>query len=262
MKGLIKKIQVNIPFSMLYESYLGSFIEDGLNPEIGFHATALDKYTLSDFGRIADQLHKSGLTITFHAPFIDLSPGSLDPKIRAITQDRFEQILQLIPLFKPKTVICHTGYDEKRYGFIRDIWIENSLKMWSWLSKRVQNEGARLLLENVYEHNPDDILVLLENLGNKKAGFCLDIGHQAAFSRTPLETWLEVLGSYLDQLHLHDNFGKRDEHLAMGKGNIDFPLLFSRLFTIKRKPPIITLEPHSEQEFLPSLEYLEKIWPW
>jgi len=27
-------------------------------------------------------------------------------------------------------------------------------------------------------------------------------------------------------------------------------------------PPIITLEPHQEEDLGPSLEYLARIWPW
>jgi hypothetical protein len=38
--------------------------------------------------------------------------------------------------------------------------------------------------------------------------------------------------------------------------------LFNKLKTMRKKPPIITLEPHEEEHLWPSLEYLEKIWPW
>ncbi|MBU4427513.1 MAG: sugar phosphate isomerase/epimerase [Proteobacteria bacterium] len=262
MSRLIKEVQVNIPFTMLHESYLKRFIKYGLNPEIGFDAAALDQYSLSDYSGIADQLHECGLTITLHAPFVDLSPGSPDPKVWAITQSRFEQILRLIPLFRPKTLVCHAGYDEKRYGYIRDIWVEKSLEMWSWLAKRVRDEGALLVLENVYEHRPDDIRFLFENLRDQRVGFCLDIGHQAAFSRAPLEKWIESLGQYIAQLHLHDNSGKLDEHQALGRGLIDFHMFFKKLVTMRKKPPIITLEPHREEHLWPSFEYLERIWPW
>ncbi len=260
MSRLIKEVQVNIPFRMLQESYLKRFIKYGLNPEIGFDAVALDQYSLSDYSGIADQLHECGRTITFHAPFADLSPGSPDPKVWAITQSRFEQILRLIPLFRPKTLVCHAGYDEKRYGYIRAVWVEKSLEMWSWLSKRVRDEGALLVLENVYEHRPDDIRFLFENLQDQRVGFCLDIGHQAVFSRAPLEKWIESLGQYITQLHLHDNSGKLDEHQALGQGLIDFHMFFKKL--VRKKPPIITLEPHREEHLWPSLEYLERIWPW
>lgn len=262
MTELIKKVQVNIPFTMLYESYLEGFIENGLNPEIGFHALDFDRYSFSDFKGIAEQLHKGGLTITIHSPFIDLSPGSPDPEVRMVTRKRFAQVLRLVPLFRPKTVVCHAGYDEKRYLEIRDTWIEKSLEMWSWLGEQVRSEGASLMLENVYEHNPEDIRILFENLGDYGVGFCLDPGHQAAFGRGSLKKWVESLGPYVEQLHLHDNSGRHDEHLALGTGGIDFRMLFKRLVTMKKGPPTITLEPHREADLWPSLEYLEKIWPW
>lgn len=262
MSKLIEITQVNIPFTMLYESYLDMFLTNGLNPEIGLDCTALENFSFSQFSDIADRLHQRGLSITLHAPFIDLSPGSPDPAVRALTRRRFEQMLELIPLFKPKTVVCHAAYDWKRYGAFRDQWIENSLQTWLWLSKRVRDEGAVLMLENVYEHGPDDMRIIFESLADHSVGFCFDTGHQAAFSRSALETWIESLGPFLGQVHLHDNCGNQDEHLALGRGNIDFPLLFEHLKSIKKDPPVITLEPHREKDFWPSIEYLEKVWPW
>jgi len=258
----VDKVQVNIPFTMLYETYLDRFVEYKLNPEIGFDAEALDRFSISDVVRVADKLHASGLVTTLHAPFIDLSPGSPDPKVRAITRKRFEQALKLIPVIKPRTFVCHAGYDEKRHVYLQDVWIENSLEMWSWLGRRVRDEGSLLMLENVFEQEPEEMKVLFDNLKSEEAGFCLDTGHQAAFGRAPLEEWVTSLGSYIGQLHINDNKGNRDEHLAIGKGNIDFQKFFEQVKTVKGEPPVTTLEPHSEEDLWPSLEYLEKVWPW
>jgi sugar phosphate isomerase/epimerase len=260
--GIIQKVQVNVPFTMLYESYLETFIEHGLNPEIGFDALDFERYSLSDFDGIANELNERGLTVTIHSPFTDLSPGSPDPEVRMTTRRRFEQVLQVVPVFRPKTVVCHAGYDEKRYLEMRHAWIGKSLEMWSWLGEQVRREGASLMLENVYEHNPEDIRILFENLRDHGVGFCLDTGHQAAFGRCSLEHWVETLGPYLGQLHVHDNSGGKDEHLALGRGRIDFRMLFKRLGDMRKGPPTITLEPHHEADLWPSLEYLEKIWPW
>ena len=262
MTRLTERVQVNIPFTMLYESYLDRFIEHRLNPEIGFDAEALDRYSLSDFEGIAKILHNAGLAITLHGPFTDLSPGSPDPKIRGVTQSRFEEVLRLLPLFRPKTVVLHMGYDQKRYFYMREAWIEKSLEMWSWLSERVQDEGASLMLENVYEYGPDDVRILFETLGRKKVGFCLDVGHQAAFSRASLDSWVDSLEPFIGQLHLHDNAGTQDDHLALGNGTIDFRGLLRRLNATRDNPPFVTLEPHTEEDLWPSLEYLEKTWPW
>ncbi len=262
MSWLIEKIQVNIPFTMLYDSWLEVFVKNRLNPEIGLDAAALDRFSLADFGAIADELHKQNLTITLHAPFMDLSPGSPDPKVKETTRGRFEQVLEVVPLFKPKTVVCHAGYDEKRHGYVRDIWLENSMGIWSWLGGRLRREGSLLMLENVYEHGPEDIRPFFETLGNQEAGFCLDTGHQAVFSRNSLSTWVDALGPFIGQLHIHDNSGRKDEHLPPGRGAIDFGDFFKRVAAIKKGPPVITLEPHREEDLRPGLECLEKIWPW
>ena len=50
------------------------------------------------------------------------------------------------------------------------------------LLDRVRNEGVSLMFENVYEHHPDEILILFETLGKERVGFCLGTVHQAVFS--------------------------------------------------------------------------------
>lgn len=99
MNTLTNMIQVNIPYTMLCQSYLDRFITHRLNPEIGFDADALDHCSLSDVNIVARRLCDCGLTITLHAPFIDLSPGSPDPEVRRLTQKRIEQVVRLIPYF-------------------------------------------------------------------------------------------------------------------------------------------------------------------
>jgi len=262
MNPLTDMLQVNIPFTMLCESYLDRFIQRRLNPEIGFDADALDNYSFSDVETVARRLCDAGLTITFHAPFMDLSPGSPDQKVRALTIQRLEQIIRMIPLFRPKTVVCHTGYDHKRYWHMKDVWLENSIDSWSRIAGQIRSEGAVMMLENVYEKTPDDMLTLLKNLQDHEVGFCLDTGHQAVFSTASIDMWITSLGPYLGQMHLHDNHGQADEHLALGRGHIDFYRLFRQITAVCDTRPVITLEPHREEELWPSVTYLEKIWPW
>ncbi|MBW2590566.1 MAG: hypothetical protein JRD71_07605 [Deltaproteobacteria bacterium] len=92
MSWIVKKVQVNIPFTMLWDSYIDLFIKNGLNPEIGLDAVSLKRFSFDDFKDIARRLHKQNLTITLHAPFIDLSPGSLDPDVLDLTRHCFKQL--------------------------------------------------------------------------------------------------------------------------------------------------------------------------
>jgi sugar phosphate isomerase/epimerase len=262
MRKIREKVQINIPFTMLHDSYLELFLEERFNPEIGFDAESLHRFSLEEFRQVAEQCREQGLRVTFHAPFVDLSPGSPDPDVWRLTRRRYEQVVDLIPLFRPRTMVCHAGFERKRYGYLQDVWLEKSLKMWRWLGKRVYEEGTQLMLENVFEESPDELRQLFKSLDGEKVGFCLDIGHQSAFSSTPLETWIDFLGDSIGQLHLHDNRGNEDDHIALGRGTIDFRRFFHVLRKAVAGPPVVTLEPHRKEEVWPSLEFLAEEWPW
>ena len=257
-----RQVQVNIPFSMLWDQYADRFLQAGLNPEVGIDAASMDRFSRADFAAMARRLLERGVTVTIHGPFFDMCPGSLDPQIRAVTRKRFEQLLELVPLFEPKTVVLHAGYDWKRYGYVRDAWLENSLTTWRWLAEQLHALGSRLMLENVYESEPEEIRTLFEQLSGQGVGLCLDTGHLTAFGNASAVEWLDTLAAHLGQLHLHDNHGSYDQHLALGTGGIDFAAFFQHLAALFPTPPVITLEPHQEEALAPSLSYLEKIWPW
>jgi len=262
MSDLRRLVQVGVPFTMLRESLLDHFIRHGLNPEIGIDAEAIERYAPRDFEDVADRLHRQGLAVTLHAPFVDLSAGSTDPAIRAVTRRRFDELMELVPLFRPRTVVAHAGYDWQRYEYFRNIWLDHSVRFWGEVAQRLNRSGSRLVLENVYEHRPDEILELFERLHTQNVGLCLDCGHLTAFGRAPLEEWLDVLGPFIGQLHLHDNGGKKDDHLAMGRGLIDFRPLFAYLQTHPIRPPVVTMEVHRYDDIWASLEFLERLWPW
>ncbi len=91
----------------------------------------------------------------------------------------------------------------------------------------------------------------------RPVGFCFDTGHMNAFSTTAMQDWLDDLGAFLTQIHLHDNDGHWDDHLAVGDGNIDFDILFGYIARCSKKP-ILTLEAHEETSLWKSLETLSR----
>ena len=48
MQDILRQVQVNIPFTMLYDDYLDRFLEFGLNPEIGIDFKLLFAYLISN----------------------------------------------------------------------------------------------------------------------------------------------------------------------------------------------------------------------
>jgi sugar phosphate isomerase/epimerase len=255
-RRLLKKVQINLPFPMLLEN-LETILAMGLQPELYFSGLTLDRLSGKDVEKAARKLEEEDTPVTFHGPFMDLSPGSVDEKIRQVTAFRFNQVMELASPFRPRSIVFHAGYDRWRYDGDEAPWLENSLLTWRPFVERAEALSVRLALENVYEENPSILRRLLEAIGSPYLGFCLDAGHGYIFSQVPLRQWVEVLGPWLIEVHLHDNHRGADEHLPLGLGEIDFPGIFASLQG-KNLQPIYTLEPHLQEHLEPSLKAVEK----
>jgi sugar phosphate isomerase/epimerase len=258
---LLGCIQVNAPFQLLVDRYLELFLRHGINPEIGFDSNALDLKDEVTLKTVARRLAEQGLSVTLHGPFMDLVPGGVDGELRKASARRLQQAMDLIPRFRSRSVVFHAGYDDRCYSQHREEWLAGSLTTWGPLVRKAEELDVLINLENVFEQTPEMILALLKRISSEHIGFCLDVGHCNAFSRTSLKEWLDALGPYLQEVHLHDNDGMDDDHGPIGTGTVPFEELFQYL-TERRMRPVLTLEPHEEASLWKSLETLEKIWPW
>ncbi len=253
---ILKKCFVNAPWYELKDRYLNLFLEHRIQPEIGFEGTCLYEEPYEEFKRIALLLRKHGLNCTLHAPFFELAPGALDPYILKASRNKLKKAFELIPLFQPKSIVCHLNFEENKQGYKQDAWSKIALDTWQSLLELAEKFQVKMMLENTYELGPAAHQLLLSRLASPFAGFCLDAGHLMSFAKNPWQDWLPALSPWLGQIHLHDNDGSFDQHLAPGLGNFDFPGLFTFLADNKLNP-LITLEPHSEQDLWATLDYLE-----
>ncbi|MFH1147885.1 MAG: sugar phosphate isomerase/epimerase family protein [Pseudomonadota bacterium] len=260
MGDLIRKVQVNVPFRLLKEKYLSLVLRNHINPEIGIDGFSLDRYSSREFSSIARMLQEEGLSITLHAPFMDMVPGSPDSIMREATRQRLDQAFEMLDIFEPRSIVCHTGFHE-RYMSQFDLWLEASVETWRNLLEKSSGTTTKIMFENVYESDPGIHLALFNALDSPRMGFCFDIGHWNAFTpRVDVRLWFEALGSFLGQLHVHDNRGQVDDHLPVGQGNIDFESFFLLLKNFSGL--IVTLEPHKEEDIFTSIEALDIVWPW
>jgi len=257
IEDIIRKVQMCIPFRLLKEKYLPVVLENRINPEIGIEAGVIDTHSMKDFSEMASILQQEGLLITLHGPFYDLVPGGIDKKILKATRERLKEAFDIIPVFEPLSIVCHTGYDRKRYHEVEDNWLDTALETWTPFVKDLEETRTTLMLENVYERTPRMLQKLLRGLNSEKAGFCFDLGHMNVFSETNMEGWLTALGPFVKELHLHDNDGTSDDHLAIGDGKIDFESLFEHVEENHMRP-IMTLEAHKEKWIWQSLEVLSR----
>jgi len=252
----VSPIHINVPYPMLLER-IDFVIRYRFHPEIYFSGADLDDSNSTEVKQLAETLHEKSLACTIHGPFMDLSPGGVDRKIREVTLGRLSKTIELANPFKPKVIVFHPGYEKWNFDGDVGLWLEGSLQTWKPLVEEAKAGELTIAIENVYEESPDSLLKLLKEIHSPHFRFCFDTGHYNVFGKTPLSLWIEQLGDYLVEVHLHDNHGERDDHLPMGEGSFDFRELFS-LFSRWGLQPIYTLEPHQEDHLWRGLEAVKQ----
>lgn len=246
---------IHMPYHMIGH-YLSFIIKNKINLELYFSSDVLDKTDCSEIEKLIKNLSYNP-SFTIHAPFMDLSPGAVDSKIRNVTIERFNQIFSFAEIIKPKAIVFHSGYEKWKYSLKIDVWLENSLKTWKDFITKAKDLNTKIVIENIFEDKPDNLRLLMENLGCEYFGLCFDSGHFNLFSKISLKEWLSQTKDYILELHLHDNNRTSDAHLAIGEGNFDFNTLFSEL---KDRNIIYTIEGHTEQDVIKSMERLQNIF--
>jgi len=248
--------QIHIPFWKI-EEHIDFINSLRLDLEIYINSESLDTLSKRDITNTRDRF-KHSPTITIHGPFMDISPGAVDPRVRDITLDRFLKTIEITEPLSPKVFVFHSGYEKWRYGLRHDIWLEQSLRTWTEIYKKT---GARIAIENIFEDEPTTLESLMRHLikeGVSGLGICFDTGHFNLFSKVPLRDWLSSIGDFITELHLHDNNKLSDAHLPIGDGNFDFPSLFEWLSG--KKDIIYTIEAHSPEDALRSMKSLEGLF--
>jgi sugar phosphate isomerase/epimerase len=243
------KPHVHVPYDSL-DRYLDFLKAEKLNLEIYFGARSIDSITAADIDALKNKLdYRPRLSI--HAPFMDLSPGAVDVKVREVTIKRFSDMLDISESLMPEVIVFHSGYDRWKYDNRVEIWLEGSLETWRPINKKAADMGIKIAVENIFEDEPENLRRLVSAIDSDNFGICFDTGHFNLFSKLTLTEWLGIIKPYVKELHLHDNARYKDEHLAIGEGDFDFQTLFTEL---KGSDCVYTIEAHSVEDVKKSLE--------
>lgn len=253
--------------------YLEQLLQKGLRPEIGIQhgGFALPPARHKEVSAI---IKDHGLSCAIHLPFYEVHPGTVDSAKWRKSQDILLRSLEIAAWYDPDHLIGHPEYEpqlDSRSAFSGTVapdladcpgerWLDQSAKAWDEV---LSHSPARLYLENTCDQSPRAILSLLEMLQDQ-AAMCFDIGHwfsAAGGSRLRnLSKWIDLLAGRLGHLHLHDNHGREDLHLGIGRGDIDFDE-FLNLLKAHGLTPTLTLEAHSLDHLDQSLAWLDRLPP-
>lgn len=159
-------------------------------------------------------------SLWFHAPFAEISPCAIDPKVKALTKERYSQSLEIARELGIKRLVIHGGYIPHVY--YPEHYVEESISFWKEFLIDAP-EDISIALENVMEPEPSTLVGIAAGVNDPRLGLCLDIGHANCdiTSAKPLE-WISPMAPYLKHVHIHDNNGGRDLHLPLGEGNVPF----------------------------------------
>ncbi|MDR2354170.1 MAG: sugar phosphate isomerase/epimerase [Deltaproteobacteria bacterium] len=244
----------------------------GYFPEIYFES-AWTRYSTQKHLELAKKVQNELGGCAIHLPYSGLLPGKDAPNIR----ETLKKATAIANLYAPIHLVGHAFYrilkdsqdsPRKHVTPIKDTltgpdstpneeFIKNSLLAWNGV---LEETSANLYLENTSERSPYPILAVLKELPADRTSMCLDIGHwhTSGMGHTwkNLPEWIKLCQDRLGHLHLHDNDGTSDQHLPIGKGRIDFHLLWSLLNQYGLNPSI-TIENHEAFELEISVDYFK-----
>ena len=240
-----------------FDDFLSFAKMHACNIELGTfaYAEALD----SNWRRVATG-HQRALAnfqgkVSLHGVFQDICVHSSDSKIAKVSKQRILRNMDIARLLNAKYVVFHANFNPFVAGELyRNNWLERNAAFWSQVLKEYD---ATVLLENFWEPSPEIFRALLSRVSNPRLNVCLDTGHINAFSTVPFDGWVSALSQHCPYMHLSDNRGKSDEHLAIGSGNIDWQA-FTATLAKDRIRPEITLETETLEKTSQSLNYLQK----
>lgn len=186
----------------------------------------------------------------FHAPFNEIHPSAIDPKIRKVGMDRLNQAFRLAQNYNINRMVVHSGYLPDVY--FPQWFIERSVEFWHEFMAD-KPSCFQIVIENQLEQKAYLLPELCEKLKHPQIGLCLDIGHALYRSEENIYSWVDAFAPYTKHIHLHTNDKTWDWHWCLNKGCVDMEKFVPYLIT-KMPNATITLENLKAEDSLVWLE--------
>jgi sugar phosphate isomerase/epimerase len=219
------------------------------------------------YNSVAELQQDLGFMCTVHLPFVWVEAASLNETIRQASMACLQQAVKVTGAIDVHSYVLHlwgltTGQvvsqlrEPVQRQVLMDVLLSQASRSLSALCDIV--DPSDLCVENLEDSLFDLALPMIEEYG---VSICLDVGHLALQGREAL-TFLARHGERVREIHLHDAIGPQHEgeqrvrdHLAVGKGQLDYAALIGRLAELDYQGPII-LELNSKADLEQSLAVL------
>jgi sugar phosphate isomerase/epimerase len=194
-----------------------------------------------------------------HLPFSDMNLAGLNPGIHGEVLRQMKHYLHMASGLVDVAVL-HPGYLSPYGSKLPEKAWDTCIWSIQELCDVALDSGIIIAVENmpnfpkIFGRYPDEMLDILEQVDRKNVGMTLDTGH--ANTMGILDEFVKKCNGNISHMHIHDNHGKRDEHLPIGQGNIDWKELMNGLSDYKG---LMVTEMTSIEEGKQCIEYLKNL---
>ncbi len=186
---------------------------------------------------LRDALSVHDFDIFLHAPFSDLNLATFNKSVMKESKKQIKGALEVAAGVGVQATTVHFG----RFSPLGLSYPEEAVKRNLESVKEISDFAGTLGVEIAFENSPKGFGVMCGSLDVlkglvKETGvrITLDIGHANTWGKDVTD-FINGLNSSIFHVHLHDNTGEGDMHLAVGEGVIDFERVFAAFREINYK---------------------------
>jgi len=187
-------------------------------------------------GQIRRTLEEHGMGLVCHLPTFVFT-ADLTPAIRAASVEEMTQSVTIAAELGAEKAVLHPGILTGLGHLAKNLCFKYGMESLQTIAQSAHTHGIKLCAENMPPffgmfYEPEAFTSLFQTF--PQFGLTLDTGHaniQLGENPRPerLSEFVQHFSRELCHLHVSDNQGSSDDHFPLGKGNIDFSSLVSRL---------------------------------
>jgi len=157
-------------------------------------------------------------------------------------------------------MVVHPGYLSPLGAQMSDLAWQQNIAGLQQLCDSAGDLGVRLAVENmprmelIFGKEPHEMAGMIELVDRENLGMTLDVGH--AHTNGVLSEFLGM--KEIVHVHIHDNNGRRDEHLPIGEGTIAWADVMDELYK-RHSGCRFVIEARNLEEGKASLAYLQRV---
>ena len=207
------------------------YLELALDPPLA-HYTIIAR----DKGVITRALQDNGMGLICHLPTF-VTTADLTESLRRASLSEMLNSLDLAAELGAGKVVLHPSMVSGMGVFVFEEVKKHALAFLSEMVDAAEEVAVKICLENMFPRNqlgvePDYFEEVFRSFPT--LDLTLDTGHAniGAVGGGRLQALAERFGERIGHLHFSDNHGIRDDHLGIGRGNINFKALVQHLKSI------------------------------